>query len=73
MNNIREKRKQADLTQEQLAKALAIDRSTVAKWESGESMPRAQMLPKLAEILECTIDEIFKVKEQEEVRDANPA
>lgn len=73
MNNIREKRKQADLTQEQLAKALAIDRSTVAKWESGESMPRAQILPKLAEILECTIDEIFKVKEQEEVRDASPA
>lgn len=63
MNNIQERRKQAGLTQEQLAKALTIDRSTVAKWESGESMPRAQLLPKLAEILKCTIDEIFKAKE----------
>lgn len=63
MNNIQEKRKQAGLTQEQLAKALAIDRSTVAKWESGESMPRAQLLPLLAEVLKCAIDELFKAEE----------
>lgn len=53
-------RKKADITQEQLAKKLKIDRSTVAKWETGESMPRADKLPRLAKILGCTVDELLK-------------
>ena len=53
-------RKKADITQEQLAKKLKIDRSTVAKWETGESMPRADNLPRLAKILGCTVDELLK-------------
>lgn len=57
--NIKIKRKESHMTQEQLANALEIDRSTVAKWETGESMPRAEKLPQLAEILGCTVDDLF--------------
>jgi len=43
---------------------LAIDRSTVAKWESGESMPRAQLLPLLAEVVENALSTNFSRPEE---------
>lgn len=55
-------RRQAGLRQDDVAKKMKIDRSTVAKWETNESMPRADKLPELAKILGCTIDELFTEK-----------
>ena len=59
MNYIKQKREDAGLTQNQLSERLSIDRSTVAKWETGEAFPRADKLPQLAEILDCKIDDLF--------------
>ena len=58
--NIKEKRNIRNLTQEELAKKMNINRSTVAKWETGESLPRADKLFKLAKIFNCTVDELLK-------------
>lgn len=60
MNNLKSLRDQAKLTQEDVAVKLNIDRSTIAKWETGEAMPRADKLPQLARVLGCTIDELFR-------------
>ena len=57
---IKEKREQIGLRQEDVAQALDVDRSTVAKWETGEAMPRSDKLPELAKILGCSIDELYK-------------
>ena len=57
---IAELRKKTGLTQEDLAKTVDVKRSTVSMWESGQSMPRAELIPKLAEALGCSIDEIFE-------------
>lgn len=59
MNKIREYRKQQKWTQEELAKRLGVERSAVAKWESGKSQPQAARLVALAEIFGCTVDEIL--------------
>lgn len=59
MTNIAKLRLQAGLTQVAISEALKIDRSTVAKWETGEANPRADKLPALAELLNCSIDELF--------------
>lgn len=59
MTNIANLRLQAGLTQTAISEALKIDRSTVAKWESGEANPRADKLPALAELLGCSIDDLF--------------
>lgn len=59
MNNIKNLRKKEKLTQIDLAKKLKIGQSTVAMWEAGEAMPRADKLPELAKILGCTIDDLF--------------
>lgn len=58
--NIRQLRAKRGLTQERLAVAMGIDRSTVTKWESGAAMPRADKLTELAKVLGCTIDELMK-------------
>ena len=53
-------RKKAGYTQEQVANLLGVDRSTVAKWETGIALPRADTLIKLATLFDCTVDELLK-------------
>lgn len=52
-------RERAKLTQRELADVLGVERSTVAKWESGAAYPRASQLPALAAALHCSIDELY--------------
>ena len=59
MNAIREQRAQKKWTQAELAKRLGVERSTVAKWESGVSQPQAAHLIALAEVFGCTVDELL--------------
>ena len=55
-------RKQAGFPkQEALARALKIDRTTVGKWETGDSVPKLKMLPKLAKALGVSIETIVTV------------
>lgn len=59
MNNIQNARKKCKFSQTEIANELNVDRSTVAKWETGKALPRAEMLIKLANVLECTVDELL--------------
>ena len=47
------------MTQQQLANVLGVARSAIANWESGVSKPRADLLPQLAALFHCTIDDLF--------------
>ncbi len=58
--NIKKKRMFFGLTQKDLAEKIKVDRSTVAKWENGESMPRAEKLIQLAKLFDCTVDEFLE-------------
>ena len=57
--SIKTVRESKNLTQQYIANELGISRTSVAMWETGEAMPRADRLPELAKILGCTIDELF--------------
>lgn len=52
------RRKTAGYTQETLAQSLGVERSTVARWESGETEPQPWMRPRLARTLKITGDEL---------------
>lgn len=58
--NFKNLRVRAGMTQCYLASLLGVSRSTIAKWESGQSKPRAGVLIKLSHILNCTIDELLE-------------
>ena len=57
---IRKYRRAADITQRELAEALCVDRSTVAKWETGKSKPKKAECEKMAKIFDCNVDELLK-------------
>ena len=58
-DNIKNLRKQKGYTQETLAQALNIVRQTVSKWEKGYSVPDADMLEKLSEVLEVPVSDLL--------------
>jgi len=45
--NLKYLRKEAKLTQEQLAEKLNVSRQAVTKWESGQSLPDIQNLKEI--------------------------
>ena len=53
--NLKALRKQKGMTQEELASRLHVVRQTVSKWEQGRSVPDADLLVRLAEVLETTV------------------
>jgi transcriptional regulator with XRE-family HTH domain len=55
------RRKAAGFSQEQLAERLSIDRSTVARWESGETEPQPWIRPRLARVLEVSLDQLDRL------------
>lgn len=63
---IKEIRVSAGLTQEQTAEKLGITRSAVAMWETGQSSPTANMLPAIADVFGCTINDLFTDSDQKE-------
>ncbi|MGH3947522.1 MAG: helix-turn-helix domain-containing protein [Pseudonocardiaceae bacterium] len=54
-------RKTVGLTQEQLAELLGVDRSTVIRWERGETWPQPWQRPRLAGILQVTNEELHDI------------
>lgn len=54
--NIKALRKAKGLSQEELAIKLNVVRQTVSKWEKGISVPDAEMVIQIAEVLDITID-----------------
>jgi transcriptional regulator with XRE-family HTH domain len=55
------RRRALGLTQDDLSEALRVERSTVARWEQGATMPRPGLRRRLASILELTPDELTRL------------
>ena len=72
MSGIAELRKKAGMTQKDLADALNVERSTVAKWETGTSFPTWDKIPQVAEALKCGIGDLFKKDGEKNGRKERP-
>lgn len=59
MMALKEMRERQGLTQTQIADRLEVDKSTVSKWESGDSTPLKKYRRKLCELLGCTEAELL--------------
>lgn len=56
---IAQKRKEHNMTQLALADRLGVSFQAVSNWERGNSMPDISKLPELAELFECSIEELL--------------
>lgn len=64
--NIKHFRKAKKLSQEEMAVKLNVVRQTVSKWESGLSVPDAEMLIHISELLEAPVSRLLGTDEQPE-------
>lgn len=55
-------RKEKGLTQLELARQMGVTDKAVSKWERNLSFPDVASLPKLAEVLGTSVDELLEVK-----------
>lgn len=56
---IARKRKEQNLTQEQLAEQLGVSNKTISKWENGKCMPDYSIIQKLCDTLHVTLPELM--------------
>lgn len=56
---IRELREAANLQQRQLATSMGVMQSAVSNWETEVALPKARDLPRLAQVLGCSISDLF--------------
>ena len=60
---LRQLRERKGLTQKDLAQSVGVDQSAVSLWEKGKTMPRADVAIKLTQLLDCTLDDIYRAKQ----------
>lgn len=63
MEGLKFYRSRANMTQEQLADQLGVTRAAVGMWEIGRSWPSAALLPQMADLLLCSIDDLYHLPE----------
>ena len=56
---IQNKRKEKNITQQELAETLNITDRAISKWENGKCMPDVGIMQELCEILNITINDLF--------------
>ena len=60
MNKISEFRKKLNFSQARLAELMNVSQNTISQWEIGRRNPSIKSAIKLAEILETTVEELYK-------------
>ncbi len=56
---IKEKRKEKNLSQCELAQKVGVNQTAVGQWERGATMPSLDKAALIANALGCTIDELY--------------
>ncbi len=60
INGFEKQRKAAGFTQVQVAEALHVEQCTISLWENGITYPRAKLLPKIAKLFNCEIEDLYE-------------
>lgn len=60
MNRIKEFRKEKKLSQSDIAEIMKVKQNTFSQWERDKRVPNIKQGLKLAEILETTVESLYK-------------
>lgn len=58
--NVKAMRERRGVSQSYLAKHLSITVQAVSAWERGVNAPSAETLPQIAQLLGCTINDLYR-------------
>ena len=64
-----EQRRKMGLTQVEVAQQLGVTGAAVSMWESGKTLPRLSLLPKIAALYGCTVDELLREQPKNSTQD----
>lgn len=62
-------RTNAGMTQTSAALQLGVTDAAVSMWENGKTSPRASLLPKIAALYGCTVDELLREQPKNSTQD----
>lgn len=57
--NIKQYRLILGLSQKELGIKLGVSQKAVSKWETGKSFPKSELLPVIASIFNCKIEDLY--------------
>lgn len=63
---IRSRRKQLGMTQEQLAEMLGVGHQALSRIEQGHMAPKMDRLPAIARALQCTVPDLFRTSDDDQ-------
>ena len=63
MTYLRASMRRAGKTARQLARELGVSEQVVGAWIHGTKSPRADRLPRIAVLLNCTVDDLYRKEE----------
>lgn len=69
MNDFAMYRHRAGLTQVEAAQRLGVDKSTVAKWETGKAVPYSGTLARISGLYGCTVGQLLGLEKAGAVND----
>lgn len=58
--SIKSERERNGMTQLSVAQKMNVEQAAVCQWEKGKTKPRVDTLIKLADLFNCTVDELLK-------------
>lgn len=70
-DRLKEIRKNAGLSQEQLAEKIGVSRQAVTKWETGKGLPDIENIVIIAEIFKTTLDELISANVREKAQNSD--
>jgi len=71
MNSIKIYREKSGMSQAGLADRVSVSQQAVSQWESNNKTPTAKKLVELANIFQCTVDDLLREQEGDSGRAAS--
>ena len=60
VKNLIKLRKEAKMTQTQLAEKVGVNSNTISQYELGKREPNLEILKKITQVLDCSFDDLVK-------------
>lgn len=65
ITNLKERRKEKKISQQELAQLIGVRRETIVHLENNRYNPSLEMALRIAEVFECSVEDLFQLNKEE--------